>query len=82
MIEERGEQVRAVTLADQRAADVAAEVGAIGRGEVGQVHPLAVVPELLGRVQLGGVGRQPLDPHAGRRAGGRRAIAASPPCGR
>lgn len=56
MIEGGSEQARVAPRADQRAADVAAEVVAVGGGEVGQVRALPVVPELLGGVEVRRVG--------------------------
>lgn len=65
MIERGGQECGAATLADERAAHAAAEVIAVGGSDVGQVHPLAVVPQLLGGVEFRRVGRQPFDHHAG-----------------
>ena len=61
MIEGGGEPVGRVALADERTPDASPEIVAVVGNKVGQVHTLAVIPQLLGGVEFRCVGRQPLD---------------------
>jgi hypothetical protein len=55
----RADKRRLISLFGHRGADGPAKVGQVVRDEVGQVRILGVVPDLLGRIEVWGIGRQP-----------------------
>jgi len=59
-MEVRADKRRLISLSGHRGADGAVEVGQVVRDEVGQIRVLGVAADLLDRVEVRGVGRQPL----------------------
>ena len=64
MMKERTQQISSATLATQRITHDLSQCANVVRNEVGQVNVFAVIPNLLDRIKIRGISRQPFDVQA------------------